>query len=140
RAHHLRLAAQAVRILHARIVLQMRAADLTILEKREIVLGDVPLPGMAAQFVDPIIERRVAPRGRVDRQCAGRNCAGEYILAGKETCEREGRRDLRAIEQRQALLWRELERLRVLDLADAEEGEREMGERRKIARGADRTF
>src|SRR5207249_3563841 len=35
-AHHLRLAAQAVRVLHARIVLQVRAANLAAIQQREV--------------------------------------------------------------------------------------------------------
>ena len=67
RAHHLRLAAQAVRILHARIVLEVRAPDFAALQQREIVLRHVALAGVAAQVVNPGVERRVASRRGIDR-------------------------------------------------------------------------
>src|SRR5947209_707135 len=127
-AHHLRLAAQAVRVLYARVVLEMRAADLAALHQLQIVLRHLALPGVAAQLVDARIERRIAARGRIDRERARRHRGREDILGSEEADERERRGDLRAVEERQAFLRGELDRLRVAHLADAEERERKMRE------------
>src|SRR5439155_24541949 len=117
RAHHLRLATQAVGILHARIVLEVRAADLTSIEQREVMLGRIALTGMPAQLVDAGIERGVTAGRGVHGERAGGNCSGEDVLGSEEASERERRRDLRAVEERQSFLRRQLDRLRMLDLA-----------------------
>ena len=58
-AHHLRLAAQAVRILHARAVL-VRRADRAAIEQRPVGRGGLRLAAMAAHRMDARVERRVA--------------------------------------------------------------------------------
>ena len=48
-AHHLRLAAQAVRVLHAVVAFQVRAADRAVLQEREVDGGEVVLDAEADQ-------------------------------------------------------------------------------------------
>ena len=140
RSHHLGLAAQAVGVLYARVVFQMRAADRAPREELGVAGGNVALPRMRPQRVDARIERRVAPRGGVDRHAAGDHRRGEHVLGREQPRKRKGGGDLRAVEQREALLGREPDRIGQTDLADAHQCEREMRERREIARGADRSF
>ena len=82
-ADHLRLAAQAVRVLHAVVALQVRAADLAAREQRAVVARDVDLPRLAAQRVDARIERAVAAARRVDRQRADDERRLEHRLEGE---------------------------------------------------------
>ncbi len=110
RAHHLRLAAQAVRILHARAVL-VRRADRAAGEQRAVDRGRVRLTAMAAHRVDARVERRVAAEARVDRQRARDERGGQRALGGEQSGERERRRHLRAVEEREALLRTERDRL-----------------------------
>ena len=155
RPHHLWLATKRVGVLYARIVLHVGTADLALLEKRPVGGGDVALPDVPAQRVNARVEGRVAPRRRIDRECTRHQSGGEHVLARKEPHQCQRVRYLRSVEQRQPFLGRELERGDAgcgerlgggkhprlhADLAEAEEGEREMRERCEIARGADRTL
>ncbi len=66
-AHDLGLAAQAIGILHARIVLEMRAPDRAAGQQGGVVRGDRALADMAAQIMDTRIKGRVAAGRGVDR-------------------------------------------------------------------------
>ena len=79
-AHHLRLAAQAVGILHAVVVDQVRAADLAAGEQMAVLSGHVDLSGLAAQRLYPRVERCIAALGGVHRQGAGHQCRGEDVF------------------------------------------------------------
>ena len=79
-AHHLRLAAQAVRVLHALVADEMRGADRAAGEQRAERRGDVDLARLAAHRVDARIERRVAALGGVDDQRAGDQRRLEHAL------------------------------------------------------------
>ena len=83
-AHHLRLAAQAVRVLHPVVALEVRAADRAALEQRAVVARDVDLPRLAAQRVDARIERAVAAARRIDRQRADDERRLEHRLERQE--------------------------------------------------------
>ena len=67
-AHHLRLAAQAVGVLHAVVADEMRGADGAAGHQRAQRVGRVDLAAMAAQRVDARIERRVGALGGVGRR------------------------------------------------------------------------
>jgi hypothetical protein len=154
-AHHLRLAAQAVGVLHAVVAFQVRAADRAALEQGAVVARHVDLTRLAAQRVDARVEGAVAAARRVDRQRADDQRRLEHRLEGEEGVQRERGRDLRAVDQRQAFLGRQRERrdagraqrrvgrhaLAVLpELALADQRQRQVGERRQVARGADRAL
>ena len=79
-AHDLRLAAQAVRVLHAVVALEVGAADRAAFEQRAVVLRHVDLPGLAAQRVDARVERAVAAARGVDRQRADHQRRFEHRL------------------------------------------------------------
>ena len=70
-AHHLRLAAQAVGVLHAVVADEVRGADGAAGHQRAQGVGAVDLAAMAAQRVDARIERRVGALGGLGRQRAG---------------------------------------------------------------------
>ena len=83
RTHHLRLATQRIGVLHARIVGEMRAANLAVGHQRAEHAGDVDLAGLAAQGLDAGIERRIGSRRCVDRHGAGEDRRGECVLDGE---------------------------------------------------------
>src|SRR5690242_19582298 len=58
-AHHLRLAAQAIGVLHPLVAGQVRGANGASLKKRPQGRGDFDLPSMAPQSMDARVERRV---------------------------------------------------------------------------------
>src|SRR6185369_18047861 len=94
-AHDLRLAAQAVRILHPIVVDQMRAANLAAAKQATILCRDVDLSRLAAHFLDARVERRVAAPGGVDRQRTRHDGGSENILDLEQRLERQRRRYLR---------------------------------------------
>ena len=69
-AHHLRLAAQAIRVLHPVVPMQVRVADLAARKQCTVDLGHVDLAGLAAQHVDARVKRAVATARSVNRQRA----------------------------------------------------------------------
>ena len=90
-AHHLRLAAQAVRVLHAVVALEVAQADPAAGEQLAVVLRHVDLAGLAAQRVDARVERAVAAARGVpqegdpdplgaDRRHVGLDAAAEVHL------------------------------------------------------------
>ena len=150
-AHHLRLAAEAVR------VLDLAAAG---------VAGDDLLPSSssrnaAATRIWPGCPRTSLMRGsngltlaleRIDRQSAGGDCGSEHALAREQSVERNRGRGLGAVDQRQAFLRAQLQRLHAqllqrcfgrqdvagdVDAAVAHQRGDEMRERSEVAGGAD---
>src|SRR5258706_9486067 len=95
---------------------------------------------MPAQVVDPRIERRIAARRRIHRERPGRYRGYEYILSGKQPAKGQRSGYLRAVEERETLLGRELDRLGHAHLADAKQRQRQVREWRQVAGGADRTL
>ena len=73
-------------------------------EQRPVDRRRVGLAAMAAHRVDARIERRVAAETGVERQRSGDERGRERALRGEQAGERERRRHLRAVEQREALL------------------------------------
>jgi hypothetical protein len=155
RAHHLRLAAQAIGILHAVVVDQMGGADGAPGHQRAQGGGNLDLAAMAAQRVNARIERRVGALGGVGRERAGDQRRLEHALDREQARQRLRGRELGAVEQREPLLRAERngrepgagERgrgrhalARMLRLADPEHGGRQMSEGRQIARRSHRAL
>ena len=105
--------------------------------------------------MDARIEGRVGAHDGVDRQGAGQNGGGGIAFGGDQAGQRQGGRDLRAVEQRQTFLGAKLDGLglsrsqrigpvHALALhgrrALADQHEAHMGEGRQIAGGADRAL
>ena len=110
-AHHLRLAAQAVRVLHALVADEVRGADGAAGHQRAQRIGRLDLAAVPAQRVDARIERRVRAARRVGRQRAGHQRRAEQHLRLEQRGQRIGGRELRAVEQRQPFLGAERDRL-----------------------------
>ena len=109
RAHHLRLAAQRVGVLHA-LAGAMRFADLAAGEQLAIGRGDPRLSVVAAKVVDARIEGDIAALQRIEREGAAHHRGPEQRLELEQRRERQRRGDLRAVQQRQALLRAQLDR------------------------------
>ena len=154
RAHHLRLAAQAVRVLHL-VAIGVRNVDARALQQRAVSRRRVDLTLMAAQFVNARVERLDRTHRRVDRQRTGHQRGAEQVFDREHVVERERGRCLRAVEQRQTFLRLQRERLQADQreafggrhalalrehFTDAEQRRRHMRERREVARCADRTL
>ena len=101
------------------------------------------------------VERRIRPARAVGREGPGRQGGAEQRFGLEQADERIGGRELRAIEQREPLFGRKLNRLKAdfgerggrgrdpiadASVSDADHRRRHMGERREIARGADRSL
>ena len=153
-AHDLRLAAKGIRVLHAGAI-DMRGPDGAAVHQLEVLAGDCDLARLAAGAVDARIEGRIAALQCIDRHCTGDYRAREQIFRAKQPGQRERRGDLGAIDQGETFLGAQLERLqagllqslrRIEDvavdayLADPQQHRPQVRERRKIARGADRTL
>ena len=109
-AHHLRLAAQGIRILHLLTVV-MRIGNVAGIGKYVAVHGSgINLPALAAHLVDAGIERTTRAEHRLSGQCTAHHRRGEQIFRFKQTAQRESGRRLRAVEQRQPLFCREGDR------------------------------
>ena len=102
--HHLRLATQAVRVLHA-IAVDVRRADRAACQQVAIDPRGVDLSAMAAHRMNARIERRVAAEARIDRHRARDERGGHRPLCREQSGQRQRRRHLRAVEKRQALPW-----------------------------------
>ena len=109
-AHHLRLAAQAIRVLDAVVVGEMRGADGAAAHQVAKRRRDLDLAAVAAQRLDARVERPVRAARRVGRERAGDERRLEHALGLEQAGERERGRDLRAVEEREALLRTELDR------------------------------
>ena len=107
----------------------------------------------AARFVNACIERRVAAGETVDRQCADHDRGIEQRFRCEQAVERQRETQLRAVDQREPFLgferdrfeprrathFRAFERASVLQcFAFADQAQRQVRERREIARRADR--
>ena len=151
-AVHLRRAAERVRVLHL-VAPAMRLDDRRALEQAEDVRGGGLLPSQRPELVDLRQERRARPLQRLDRDRAG-DVRGPRQPSRPHEPEREHRgHELGAVDEREPLLRLQLhgletdprERVRARQplavdprLPFADERQREMRERREVARGADR--
>ncbi len=102
RAHHLRLAAQRIGVLHALVAQAMAVADRAALRATHAARRRRPLAGMAAQRMDARIEGRVGAAQRIDAHRAGDQRGAEHALGGEQPGQRQRGRDLRAVDQRRA--------------------------------------
>jgi hypothetical protein len=155
RAHDLRLATQAVGVLHLVVAVQVRGADLAALQQPPIGSRAFDLPRVSPQLVDALVEWRVAAHRRIDRERARHHRRGEDILGREEAVQRERGGDLRAVEEREPFLRCEREgreargcetlrgrhhAIAVAHGADAHQGRGHVRERGQVARRADRAL
>ena len=155
RTHHLRLAAQAIGVLHPAVVDQVGGADGRSRHQPAQGIGRRNLPGMTAQRMDSRIERRVGALGGFGRQGAGQQRGGEQSLGLEQSRQRISAAELGPVEQRQPLLGTKHERCEPgigqrprgrhcdppdPDLARADHRRRHMRQRGKVARRADRSL
>ena len=151
RAHHLRLAAEAVGVLDPAAG-DMAGQDLAAVEQAGDRGGDADLPGLAAKLRNARVERLRRAFERIDRQRAGGDRGGEHALAQEQGVERQRGARLRAVDQRQAFLRAELQRFEAepferggggndlagqVDPAIAHQRRDQVRERREVAAGAD---
>ena len=109
RAHHLRLAAERVRVLNP-LTIHVRGANLTALEQ---LLDDgrrVDLTLVSAQFLNARIEWCVASENGIDRHCAGQQPHGKITLRVEQPVDGDRGRDLSAVEQGETFLGRRNQR------------------------------
>jgi hypothetical protein len=155
RAHDLRLAAQAVGVLHPLVADQVRGADRRALHQRPQGVSRLDLAAMAAQAVDAWVERRIGATRGIGRQRPGDQRRLKHRLGLEQRGQPVGGRELRAVQQGEAFLGAERQRLQAgigerpggrpcpaVDdhLADADHRRRHVGERREVARCADRAL
>ncbi len=133
----------------------MRVDDLAARQQLAHRAGDRDLAGLAARGVDASVERLDRALDRLERQRARHQAGRERVFGGEQACQCQCRRYLGAVQQRQALLGSELERLQAgmrqrLDrrqaaavddrLADADQRARQMRQRGQVARRAHRAL
>jgi hypothetical protein len=154
-AHHLRLAAQAVRVLHTGIARAVAFADGAAVQQATQRGRGLDLPRLAPQRVDARVKRRVGTTRGIDAHGAGGQAGAQQVLRLEQPDNGQCRGDLRAVQQRQSFLRPQrhggkadtLQRLRASDngtirqrLTLANQHQRHMGQRRQIARGTDRAL
>ena len=135
--------------------IEMRGADGAAAHQVAKRRRDLDLAAVAAQLLDAGVERPVRAARRVGRERAGDERALEHALGLEQAGERERGRDLRAVEEREALLRGKLDRREAgagerlarrqpraveEELALADERGGKMRERREVARRPDRAL
>ena len=155
RTEHLRLAADAIGVLHADVIVAMALADLRSGKERPRRRGGLALAPVTAESVDLGKERLGRSHDRIGRKGADRDGALGRPPGVEEGRECTRARELRPVEESQALLRTEgerrdsgrLERGPARHAAPFERGgpladhhRREMRERRKVAGSADRSL
>ena len=105
---HLRHAAQTVGILHPRIVLRVRRADLAFAQKRAEMAGDRLLPGMRAGVVNARVESDRGSLQRFEGHRAGDIGDARETFRPEEGETADGVHRLGAVEQRQAFFRLEI--------------------------------
>jgi hypothetical protein len=155
RAVHLRHAAQRVGVLHARVAVAVALADLALGQQRAQALGAGRLPGVRPRAHD----RRVKGVGRAAQRLEGHGASHVGRLhrpLGAEERERaDPRHHLRAVVERQPLLGLQPQRLHAglakrlgaahrlaahLGPSLADQHQRQVRQRRQVARGAHRAL
>src|SRR2546423_6811100 len=101
RAMHLRYAPQAVRILHARIVIEMRLTNLAIAEQISQVSSNGQLPRMRTRCMNAFVEGDGRAFESFERHCAGNVRESNELLCAMQCKRTDGAHCLRAVEQRQ---------------------------------------
>ena len=150
-AQHLRRAAQRVGVLHAAAV-GVAGHDRAALEQLAQAGRDARLSRLRPHGVQARVEGRRRALEGLERQRRGDGRGREHALGVAERERARAGHEVRAVDQRQALLGLERDRLEPglaqrlgagqpaaadLGLALADQHERRMGERRQVARGAD---
>ncbi|OXC72128.1 hypothetical protein BSU04_43375 [Caballeronia sordidicola] len=154
RAHDLRLATQAVRVLNL-VAILMRQVDRGTFQQRAIGSRRIDLSGVTAQRVNAGVERNDGTHRGIHRQRARHQPRAVQVFDREHVVQRERRGSLRAVEQRKTFfsLQRQrfeagyaqpVQRTRPLatdgDFANTEQRRRHMRKRRQIARCAHRTL
>ena len=111
RAHHLWLAAQAVRVLHAHVVVAVRFADARVQHQAAQGGSGCDLTALPTQGMDARIERRIRALRGFHRQRTGDQCGLEYSLDLEQTGQRIGGGELGAVEQCETFLRTQLDGL-----------------------------
>ena len=109
RAMHLRHAAQAIRILHPRIVQPMRLADLALLHQRPQMRRRGDLPRMRPRLMDARIERRRGAPQSFQRHSPRQIEEPHHALRSKKAQPANRSHRLRAVQQRQPFLRLQLQ-------------------------------
>ena len=109
-AHHLRLAAEAVGVLHPVAIVVAGVISLPSSRPRRS-RGDRDLAGLAARVVDARVERRAVPLSASTDSAPACERGGEHALADEQGVERDRGRGLGAVDQRQPFLGAEHQRL-----------------------------
>ena len=130
----------------------MAGEDFGAVEQPADFGGDPDLTGLASQRRNARVERLDAAFERIDRQRSGGEGGAEHPLGHEHSVERDGGRGLGAVDQGEALLGAELERLHAEPVERVAGGEDfalevdpplahhrgdEVGERGEVARCAD---
>ena len=121
--HHLRLAAQAIGVLHSFVAREVRSANGASGEQGAQRGGDLDLASMAAKRMYSGVERRVRSACAVGRHCASDKRRAEQRLGLEQADQRISGRELRAVEQSEPLLGLKRDRLEA-DLGEASGGGR----------------
>jgi hypothetical protein len=110
RAVYLRHAAQGIGILHARIVLQMRSANLALAQKLSEGDGHLLLPAMRACGVKALVEGGGRPAQGFQRHRARDICGADEPRGAQERERTDRRQGLRSVQEREPLFRLQLER------------------------------
>ena len=154
-AEHLGLAANAVGVLHAAVAVAVTLADFRSAHHRRHPIGHVDLPAMAAQPMDLGVQRRGRSHNGVGGQGRGEQRGLGEAARVEQRGEGVGARELRAVDQGEALFRAQRKRgnpgaaqrlfagqslapVKGLALADQHGGH--VREGRQIAGGADRSL
>ena len=155
RPHDLRLAAQAIGVLHPLIALQVRGANGAAAEQLAQGLGGGDLPPVLAQAVNTGIKRRVGALGGIGGQGPREQRRLEQALGFKQTGQCVGGGKLCAIEQGQPFFGPQCYRgqahagqrlfgghtaLGRVGIAHTDHHGGHVRQRRQIARGPDRAL
>ena len=110
-AHHLRLTAQRVRVLHfATVVMRLRNLA-AVGQHMAIQRRSVNLPALAARFVNTRIKRTTRSQRRFGGERAAYHRGSKQIFRVKQAPQRKRRRCLSTVQQRQPLFRRQGNRL-----------------------------
>ena len=108
---HLRHAAQAICILHPRIVVPVRLANLALLEQTPQMRRRRHLSRMRPHRVNPLVEGRRRTFERLQRHRSGQIGQLRHTQGARQRQPTDGRDSLRSVQQRQALFCLEHQRL-----------------------------
>ena len=154
-AHHLGLAAQAVRVLHAVVTVKVGKANGAAFQQSTVILRHVDLAGLTAQGMNARIEGSVATARGIDRQGANHKGRFQHRFERQQGMQGQRRRSLGAVDQGKSFLGAELQWLDSSLLqcgqrrnsltvfkhgALAQQSQRHVRQRRQVTRRTDRAL